>query len=361
MIKKLTIQNFRSHRQVVLENCGQVNILLGRNNTGKTAILEAILMLCFPPNAREVLILLNDQRGYKPSDENYELWDSYFNSWDHSHVISLNAEETPAYSNFSLGICQNLSITPLMGSASPVTSGSVIEGQDVLDKTQGLVFNYQYEDGAIERRVTTLKRKTNRSLPPKAQKILDRISPIAFIPSKGIANPQDEAERFSRLEKANRQQEVEEALRAVEPRLKRLTVLASGQSSMVYGDLGEGHLIPVALMGEGMVRMLSIATAMANNKGGIVLIDEIENGLHYSVLPSLWEMIFKTAQALNVQVFAATHSDECLQAASQVAQAQTHPEDLRLFRLNLRSGKTIVTDYSADELAAAIDTDQEVR
>lgn len=361
MIKILSIQNFRSHQDVVLQDCGQVNILLGKNNAGKTAILEAILMLCFPPNPREVLVLLNNQRGYKPGTENDELWDSYFNAWDHSRTISFSAEEKPSRSNSRLNICQNLSIIPLMGNANQARSGSVIEGQDVLDKTQGLVFKYQYEDGGIEKKVTALKRKANLPLTSLTKEIFNRIRPIAFIPSKGIANPQDEAERFSRLEKANRQHEVEEALRAVEPRLKRLTVLASGQSSMVYGDLGEGHLIPVSLMGEGMVRMLSIATAMVNNQNGLVLIDEIENGLHYSVLPSLWKMIFKTARALDIQVFAATHSDECLRAASQVAQSQANLKDLRLFRLDLRNRKTIVTDYTGSELATAISSEQEVR
>jgi len=130
---------------------------------------------------------------------------------------------------------------------------------------------------------------------------------------------------------------------------------------MVYGDMGEGHLVPVPLMGEGMVRMLSIATAMANNQGGIILIDEIENGLHYSVLPSLWNMIFKIAIELDIQVFAATHNDECLYAASQIAQSQANQKELRLFRLDLRDGKTIVTDYTADELVAALASDQEVR
>jgi ABC-type cobalamin/Fe3+-siderophores transport system ATPase subunit len=358
VIQTLSIQNFRSHKKVLFNDCGRVNLLLGRNNSGKTAVLEAILLLCFPPNPREVLILLNDQRGYKPGDENYELWNSYFNRWEPSQPISLSVEDIPAHSGRI--VCQNLSITAEMGFANPVTSGSVIEGRDVLDKTQGLVFKYRYESGNVEKKISTLKRKTRQALPSKVNGIVDQIRPIAFIPAKGIANPQDEAERFSRLEKANRHHEVEEALRAVEPRLKRLTVIAGGQGSMVYGDLGEAHLTPVALMGEGMVRMLSIATALVNNQGGLVLIDEIENGLHYSVLPSLWKMIFKTAQALDIQVFATTHSDECILAASQMAQTE-YENDLRLFRLDLVQDKTIVTDYSGQELAVAIASDQEVR
>ncbi|MCX6053911.1 MAG: hypothetical protein NTZ74_03165 [Chloroflexi bacterium] len=73
------------------------------------------------------------------------------------------------------------------------------------------------------KKVTSLKRKSTQLLDIKAEQIVERISPIAFIPSKGISNPQDVAERFSRLEKADRHHEVEEALQTVEPRLKRLS------------------------------------------------------------------------------------------------------------------------------------------
>ena len=79
------------------------------------------------------------------------------------------------------------------------------------------------------------------------------------------------------------------------------------------------------------------------------------------MLPHLWEMIFQTARALDIQVFAATHSDECLRAASQAAQKNAYTADLRLFRLDLHEGETVATDYSANELASAIASDQEVR
>ncbi|MHC1730412.1 MAG: ATP/GTP-binding protein [Bacteroidales bacterium] len=342
MISHLSIQNFRSHKDVELHHCGRINILLGKNNAGKTAILEAILLLCFPPNPRDVLNLLNEQRGYKPGDENSELWDSYFNQWNHAQPILLKIQQSVLSTR--LNVCQTLSIDPIIGFANQVISGSVIEGRDMMEKTNGLVFKYRYEDKTIERKVASLSRKSKQILEERARYIVERMSPIAFIPSKGIASPQDEAERFSRLEKANRHHEVEEALRMVEPRLKRLTVIASEQGSMVYGDLGEEHLIPVPLMGEGMVRMLAIAGTMANNQGGIVLIDEVENGLHYSVLPALWEMIFQTAVRLNIQVFVATHSDECLRAVSQIAQTKSYADELRLFRLDLRNGRTVVTE-----------------
>ena len=357
MIKSLTIKQFRSHQLAALQNCSRVNLLLGRNNAGKTAVLEALLLLLFPPNPRDVLVLLNEQRGYKPAHESSESWDSLFHNWEHGKPIQIEVFESP--SEASNGDWRRLTISPILGSGISNSPSSVIEGSDLSEKTRGLNFNYEFPDGQIERSLTTLNRSSRLVL--DLDKVKVKRPPVAFIPTRGITNPQDEAERFSRLEKARLKREVIESLRVVEPRLKDLTVLADGNSSMIYGDLGGSHLMPVSLMGEGMVRMLSIAMAMVNNKGGLVLIDEIENGLHYSVLTGLWRMLFETAKRLDVQVFAATHSDECIRAASETVQALNCQQDLRLFRLDLVKGRTSVTDYDADDLAAAIASEQEVR
>ncbi len=359
MIERLEIKRFRSHKFVALDSCSRVNLLLGRNNSGKTAILEALIFVLFPPNPRDVLALLNEQRGYRPGEENADLWDSLFFHWDHRFEISIYPTERHLSESF--GPLPSLHITPLTGFPISFNSTAVIEATNWREKTQGLIFKYLYGETSLERTVTTLKRRSASKISQKARDIIREPHPVAFIPARGLSNPQDEAERFSRLEKANRHEAVINALRIVEPRLNRLTVLATEKHSMIYGDIGGEHLIPVSLMGEGILRMLSIAMAIVNNKGGLVLIDEIENGLHYSVLPGLWKMIFETARRLDVQVFAATHSDECIQAASQTVQELNLSEDLRLYRLDRTEHETRVVDYSAKTLAAAIASEQEVR
>ena len=69
MIDKLSIKRFRSHLFVEFKNCNRINLVLGRNNAGKTEILEALFLLMAPPNSRETLALLNEQRGYQPAEE----------------------------------------------------------------------------------------------------------------------------------------------------------------------------------------------------------------------------------------------------------------------------------------------------
>ena len=59
----------------------------------------------------------------------------------------------------------------------------------------------------------------------------------------------------------------------------------------IHGDIGLPLLLPIPLMGEGLRRLLSLLLAIANLKDGIVLIDEIENGFHYSVHKKVWQAI----------------------------------------------------------------------
>lgn len=72
------------------------------------------------------------------------------------------------------------------------------------------------------------------------------------------------------------------------------------------------------MLGDGIRKMLAIITSLYGCKGGVIFIDEIDNGLHFSSLSSLWKAIIKTSELLNVQVFATTHNIESLQSLNKV-------------------------------------------
>ena len=362
MIKNLAITNFRTHRLVQLGHLGRINVLLGMNNSGKTAALEALFFLSLPLNPREVLVRLNELRGYSAGTDFEETWDSLFYNWDHSQDISIEAEGA-ALDVRGEGLAAQetgkrvLRIRPLLGNGPKARRPpGVIEGSEFAEATRGLLF--RYEDGrTLEREVTDLVRESG----PRTQEAVESQRAVTFLPPRGIPDPQDEAQRFSRLEIANRHAEVVKALQAIEPRLSRLTVVATRQGSVLYGDVGTGHLMPVPLMGDGMLRTLSIALAMVGSKGGLVLLDEVENGLHHSVQTEVWRMIASSTRSLDVQVFATTHSDECIRSINQAMESLGYLADLRLYRFDLAEDGTRVTDYSSDALAAALESDQEVR
>ena len=91
-----------------------------------------------------------------------------------------------------------------------------------------------------------------------------------------------------------------------------------------------------------MLRALGISLALVNVKDGILLIDEFENGLYYSVQPELWQFIFRVARRLNVQVFATTHSWDCIEAFQKAASTDKQAEGF-LIRLESKLGDIVAT------------------
>ena len=113
-------------------------------------------------------------------------------------------------------------------------------------------------------------------------------------------------------------------------------------------------------MGEGIARLTSIVLAIGNSSNGVVLVDEIENGFHHSVLHKVWRVIGEAARRFNTQVFATTHSMECIVAAHR-AFVEGGTYDFGLHRLE-RIDKIIQdVSYPQEVLEAAIEMSLEVR
>ena len=118
--------------------------------------------------------------------------------------------------------------------------------------------------------------------------------------------------------------------------------------------------IPLRSLGDGALRMFSVALALTNSRDGFLLIDEAENGLHYSVQSEFWRMVLRTAQARNVQVLATTHSWDCVSGFAQAALESVDVQGI-LYRLSRRHGRLQVVDYPEEELKVAADQHIEVR
>ncbi|CUU36107.1 AAA domain-containing protein, putative AbiEii toxin, Type IV TA system [Armatimonadetes bacterium DC] len=118
--------------------------------------------------------------------------------------------------------------------------------------------------------------------------------------------------------------------------------------------------MPVMLMGEGMIRLLQIVLSIAHLPQGILLIDEIESGLHYSALPNLWQIVASLATEQDTQVVATTHSYECIATAAEFFQKE-QPEALRVYRLDRGDGSTQVATYDTELLMTALEVNFEIR
>jgi hypothetical protein len=167
-------------------------------------------------------------------------------------------------------------------------------------------------------------------------------------------------EFFSQIEATGRAEEALRILRLLEPALRRIALLVVEGEASLYGDVGRGRLVPLTFMGEGMRSVLAVLLAITNATEGYVLVDEIENGLHYSVMKDVWKAIGQAARAANVQVFATTHSWECVRYAHE-AFSEDGPYDLRLHRLDRVGEEIQVATYAQDSLGYATEMSHEVR
>ena len=176
-----------------------------------------------------------------------------------------------------------------------------------------------------------------------------------------LKNPrfsEEHAQRYSALVEAGREEELLPSLQALDPRIRRLELLYPANKPMLYVDIGQ--LVPLLYMGEGLGYVLSWQLAVMTAKDGTVLIDEFENGLHYSAQVDAWKAVSAAARQSNVQIFATTHSWECVVAAHR-AFAESDEDDFRLHRLERRDGEVVALTYDQEQLDTAIEFNFEVR
>ena len=118
--------------------------------------------------------------------------------------------------------------------------------------------------------------------------------------------------------------------------------------------------VPLRSLGEGAVRMCAITMALANSRGGVLLLDEVENGIHHAVQCDFWKMILQAAYDNEAQVIATTHSWDCVAGFAKAA-ADLETPDSRQVRLTRRHGKVFAPTLAEDEMTIAARHRIEVR
>ena len=162
---------------------------------------------------------------------------------------------------------------------------------------------------------------------------------------------------LGRLRKRKSGDHVLEALRAVDSRLQGIEDNASSGAPMIWVDVGLPELLPLPVMGQGLTHVARLMLDATAVRDGVLLVDEVENGLHHAVLPDVWRAVRTAAEQFNVQVFATTHSFECVQAAHDAL----GPDGFRLHRLEVFDGTTRCVTYDDDAIDGAVRHNLEVR
>lgn len=361
MYKSFEIKNFRGFTDFKITSLDRINLVCGRNNVGKTSLLEALFLHggFYKP---EISLRLDDIRGILSPSVDLSIkaetpWDSLFHGFDVLKKIEIaGSYEKNKIRSVKIKMLQEQHELSrirhqFVASASPLQKHGL---SSILTK----VVEAEYQE------VSKRARKYYMFFDSEGLKVW----PIPagpqfqtlFMPSRAIPNFQEDSERFDKLVTEGRTNEVVEALRIIEPYLKELTTISKAGGSILHASLNGNRPIPLPLMGEGLVRLTTFVVNIANAPNGVLLIDEIENGLHHSIMQKVWKVISKAARQYNTQVFATTHSFECIQAAhNALSEGKTY--DFRLHRLDRKENTAKVTTYDKKTISAAIETELEVR
>ncbi len=352
LLPSLEIQNFRAFEHLRIERLGRVNLITGKNNVGKTSLLEAVYLYARGGNPHILQELLRGRdelrkrsTGLDFLDKNVDDYNQVFDE-DYEHALDVRYlfYGRKAVKHMS----QMITIGASHGQAKKMSVKLLADQPDTPDglprietvSNSGVVSNYS----------------------------ADRLSSIRVpykVPSGGINCQFLKAQTLSALSLgriwdkivvANQRGIVYDVLRIIAPGIQEIDFINegddSGQRVAVIKTVNLNESIPLRSFGEGMNHLFGLAVMLTAAKDGILLIDEVETGLHYSVMPDVWHLIFEVAQRLNVQVFATTHSWDCIEAFQQAASEDEH-EEAELIRLANHDGNVSATVFDERKLNIA--------
>lgn len=383
MLDSLLIKNFRLLAHLEVPKLGRVNLMVGKNNSGKSTVLEALRI--YAGNAQRPLL----ESIAQEHDERYRMRES--ETLDEDTLMpfqdffpgrSFPQDDTAIEIGSCIDSADRLQISHALMEES-LGEPEVLEGETINRIRRRYIPKFEVDLFSGDLQQVILVRKGERLLPPL--KLLNGVRrPTAYdlssvscslVPTQFIS--MDElADEWDRIVFTEQEAVVKRALQVIEPRFENLTfVRADGYSpssvrprpsrtAMVKLN-GDDRPVPLNSMGDGMLRVLQLALKLFAAKGGFLLIDEFENGLHYSVQEKVWALLFEVAERHNIQIFATTHSWDCIESFTKVAVARTETDGV-LFRLgrSVRTsdqGRVIATVFDETALQNITQADVEVR
>ncbi|SCX34549.1 AAA family ATPase [Agrobacterium rosae] len=341
-IDSFNVGAFRGLTEVRLENLSRINLLVGSNNAGKTSILEAIAVHF---NAFEVVEWYNiartrEGRSVTPFADALSTLDSLrwmFPSdnalmWDDGNALAIHLESSrgdatdivTATCKQTRGVLPYEMIRRAIGNNRAAPDGEPVEDVGLLiavkaTLAQGMLLPIEH---AMDFQIWSqlgLRSEMNR---PRGSVNLQFLAPYGH-----RSTPQN-LRRLTESTHSGTRNDIDALLRDLDERLHGVEIITSedGRTPKIAVRTKKGGLFPLAVLGDGVRRALSIALALQSAKDGILLIDEIEAALHVSALDRVYRWLSNAVETYNVQVFATTHSLEAIDAIIKAKSPAEHSD-----------------------------------
>jgi len=361
MIKDIEISNFRCFEHTKIEGFERVNLIGGKNNSGKTALLEAIFLYSYPyPNTINHIrgIIRKESLAVVPTIPK-NAWDNLLFNLDRKNIIELKGSQSNQGDKLV-----KISISGSLKDSVLGISEDLQKLYDFIAKNKSVI--------SILNIHTSFDHDNDSNDEQMNYFLIASSKEILALPNGGDEEPviiaasvnkslEELSESYTKIVFNEQEEEVLKALQILDPSIEKIESFFLGEPNL-YLKRKERKRLPISLFGEAINRLIEMIFALLLNPQKIIFIDEIENGLHYTAYPDIWKTLFRLAMELDSQIFATTHSLEMIQAFADVG-LEYYPEQGAYFELarSPRTDKIIGIKRQLSTLEYALKHGNEVR
>lgn len=369
-IKTLEINGFRALNDMKIDGLGKVNLITGKNNSGKSSLLEAIRILVTGGALKTLHEILNyreelgssadSERTYLPTElaPFCNLFNGFPDLSSSKHGFSIVASGTLPASISRISANINWFVRKIDSERQGISYESA--SGDMFDDVDS--FPALDMDIAGRKRIIPFDR-LQRRYPMRADSESSPV-PCVYLDPFSSRSTSQMGVLWDAIALTNAEQEIVEALKVISADIQAVSMIGSDERNTrprtaIAKSSRYPSPIPLRTFGDGVNRLFGVILSLCNARNGVLLVDEIENGLHFSVQTEIWRTIFRLANNLNVQVYATSHSWDCVRAFQKAARES--PENGVLVRLSVKDETIIPTLFTENELEIVTRDQVEVR
>jgi hypothetical protein len=376
MIHSVKMLGYRAFAKFQMGGLGRVNLLVGKNNTGKTSILEGLYILASESNPGtlwQVLARRGEQVMPEPTPNRAMQAEIDVSHLFYGHDISAGTQLSISTMNERPGRSVKFRIDLAKPEENPH------------------LFAQMADEGPSGPRLALWATgKPDFAMPPLPlsklgslraeilQQYLNLRAPkidtgtTQFVTAESLAIGQI-LQLWNSIVLTPDEDRVIKALQILEPGIERIAQVQMGPVTFVgmsYGFPTRGGFfvrlakserrIPIGSFGDGIWRMLALAVAVVRAKDSLLLVDEIDTGLHYTVMADMWKLINEAAELFNVQVFATTHSYDCVHALARICR-EVEDAKSQITIQRIEAGKERAIPFTEAEILVAAQRNIEMR
>ncbi|MDP2606595.1 MAG: AAA family ATPase [Deltaproteobacteria bacterium] len=371
-IATLAIERFRALRQLKIEGLGRVNLITGRNNTGKSSVLEALRILAADASPSVILNILRYREEDLGDSEDVSRpidAEGLFQMSSLFHGFPQVSDSLEPIVIESIGGQRPMRLTMQVGwfSEEREADGS----RRMVPQQKGLFGDGEslpqlVAEGGGGRRIFPLdfsRRYAYRPRLGRSELIDEPRLACVFVSPYGGERTGTLGTLWDKIALSDREKDVVDALKIIDPEISAVSMVGGEgprqTRTAIVRAQGFPRPVPLRSFGDGLNRLFGIVLSLVNAKDGLLLIDEFENSMHHTVQADAWRVIFRLARRLDIQVFATSHSWDSIESFQKVAAED--PDEGVLIRLSRRGEDIIPTLFREDELAVATRDRIEVR